>query len=111
MNDDKTRIAHMIEHIQRIQTMLQGISENQFYQSISLLDAVSFNFAILGEAANKVSEEMRKRHSEIPWGSIIGMRNILIHDYVKSNPKYMWDAVQKDLAPLCRQLEEILSSF
>ena len=101
----------MIEHIQRIQTMLQGISESQFYQSFSLIDGVSFNFAILGEAAYKVSGEIRERHSEIPWGSIIGMRNILIHDYVKSNPKYMWDAVQKDLDPLCRQLEEILKSL
>ena len=55
MIDDKARIEHMIEHVRRIQTMLQDVSEEQFYQSFALVDGVSFNFAILGEAANKVS--------------------------------------------------------
>ena len=111
MNDDKTRIEHMISHIRRIQTILQGVSETQFYNTCSLVDSVSFNFAVLGEAANKISAELQNRHSEIPWSNIIGMRNILIHDYEKTNPRYMWEAVQNDLNPLCQQLEEILRNF
>ena len=49
MNDDKARIEHMVEHIKRIQTQLQNVTEEQFYNSLVLVDAVSFNFAILGK--------------------------------------------------------------
>ena len=108
MIDDKARIEHMIEHIRRIQTMLQEVSEEQFYQSFALVDGVSFNFAIMGEAANKVSAEVRGRHTDIPWGSIIGMRNFLIHDYSKAKPKYLWEAVQNDLPPLLLKLEDVV---
>ena len=78
MNDDKARIEHMIEHIKRIQTQLQNVTEEQFYHSLILVDAVSFNFAILGEAANMVSDEIQGKYSAIPWRNIIGMRNFLM---------------------------------
>jgi len=51
MNDDKTRIPHINEHSRRILMMLQDITEEHFYNSPTLVDAVSFNFAVLGEAA------------------------------------------------------------
>ena len=111
MNDDKARIEHMIEHIKRIQTQLQNVTEEQFYNSLVLVDAVSFNFAILGEAANMVSDELHGRYSTIPWRNIIGMRNFLIHGYMKLQPRYLWETAQNDLLPLLRQLEEILKSF
>ena len=44
--------------------MLQDVSEEQFYQSFALVDGVSFNFAILGEAANKVSTEVRGLYAD-----------------------------------------------
>ena len=110
-NDDKTRIMHLIEHIQRIQVILQGVSEEQFYQSTTLIDAVSYNFAILGEAANRLSSDIQNKHPEIPWGNIIGMRNILIHDYMKSKPHYLWEGTQNELPPLLQQLEAILKSL
>ena len=111
MNDDKARIEHMIEHIKRIQSQLQNVTEEQFYNSLVLVDAVSFNFAILGEAANMVSDELHGRYSTIPWRNIIGMRNFLIHGYMKLQPRYLWETAQNDLLPLLRQLEEILKSF
>ena len=110
-SEDKTRLGHMVERIQRIQTAMQDVSEEQFYQSPLLLDGVTYNFAILGEAANNVSDAIQGAHPEIPWGNIIGMRNILVHDYMKSKPHYLWQAVVHDLPPLLRQLEEIMGEL
>ena len=111
MTDDRARIEHMLQSIERIQDAMKDVSEEDFFQSRILLDAMSFNFAILGEAANKVSDRLQADHPEIPWGDIIGMRNILIHDYVKPQPKYMWDAYRNDLEPLKARLLEILKEL
>ena len=76
MTGDRARIEHMLQSIERIQDAMKDVSEEDFFQSRILLDAMSFNFAILGEAANKVSDRLQADHPEIPWGDIIGMRNI-----------------------------------
>ena len=86
MTGDRARIEHMLQGIERIKEAMKDVSEEDFLRSRILLDAMSFNFAILGEAANKVSDRLQADHPEIPWGDIIGMRNILIHDYVKPQP-------------------------
>jgi len=111
MTDDRARIEHMLQGVERIKDAMKDVSEEQFYQSRILLDAMSFNFAILGEAANKVSDELQAKHPEIPWGDIIGMRNVLIHDYVKPQPKYMWDAYRNDLDSLKKHLQKILKEL
>ena len=111
MTGDRARIEHMLQGIERIQDAMKDVSEEDFFQSRILLDAMSFNFSILGEAANKVSDRLQADHPEIPWGDIIGMRNILIHDYVKPRPKYMWDAYRNDLDSLKAQLLEILKEL
>ncbi len=104
MSEDAERIEHMLDRITYIQSMLSNVSQEEFFNSRVLLDAVSFNFAVLGEAANKLSKQLRSENADIPWGDIIGMRNILIHDYVKSEPIYMWDACKNNLEPLRKRL-------
>ena len=111
MNNDKSRIEHMIEHSRRILTMLQDVTAEQFYASQTLIEAVSFNFAVLGEAAGKVSAELRNRYPSIPWRTITGMRNFLIHDYVKIQPQYLWETAQNDLPPLLVDLEAVCRSL
>ena len=111
MTDDRARIEHMLQGVERIKDAMKDVSEEDFFESRILLDAMSFNFAILGEAANKVSDELQAKHPEIPWGDIIGMRNVLIHDYVKPQPKYMWDAYRNDLDSLKKHLQKILKEL
>jgi uncharacterized protein with HEPN domain len=63
---------------------------------------------IVGEAANRVSEDTQKQHPEIPWRQIVGLRHRLIHGYDAVDLDILWDIVQYDLPPLIASLEEIL---
>ena len=63
---------------------------------------------IIGEAANKVSMEVRSKYMNIPWLDIIGMRHHLIHGYFEVDLDIVWDTVTRDVQPLIVELEKIL---
>ena len=63
---------------------------------------------IMGEAAGKVSAEIRTQSSAIPWQDISGMRNRLIHAYFDIDLDVVWTTVTRDLPSLKTDLEKIL---
>ena len=63
---------------------------------------------IIGEAAGKVSAEVRAQYNAIPWQDISGMRNRLIHVYFDIDLDVVWTTVTKDLPLLKAELEKIL---
>jgi uncharacterized protein with HEPN domain len=65
---------------------------------------------IIGEAAANVSEDCRKVFPNIPWSSIVGMRNRLIHAYIDIDIDRVWDTITDDLPPLIATLEKILTN-
>ena len=67
-------------------------------------DAIMFNLIIMGEAANRISEEFQAKHPEIPWSSIIGTRNVIVHGYDQVKLQIVWDIIQKDLPSLKKSL-------
>lgn len=62
----------------------------------------------IGEAARKVSEEMRNAHPEIPWLQIIALRHRIAHDYFHLDLVRMWDIVQHDIPALILLLEPLI---
>ena len=110
MNDIE-RISHMIESIQKIQDIVGDASKNDFMNSRTKQDAVLYNFAILGEAAGRLSPALRQNNSDIPWGNMIGMRNVLIHDYVKTDFNFVWNTIINDIVPLRQKLLKIQASL
>jgi uncharacterized protein with HEPN domain len=52
---------------------------------------------IVGEAAGRISAAMRESHPEIPWRQIVGLRNILAHEYGQVAVERVWALVQEDL--------------
>ena len=65
---------------------------------------------IIGEAAGRISNEVRSHHPQIPWRNITGMRHHLIHAYYDVNLDIVWQTVTEDLPPLITSLENIFAS-
>ncbi|MGB7414704.1 MAG: DUF86 domain-containing protein [Thermosynechococcaceae cyanobacterium] len=71
--------------------------------------AVLYEIVVIGEAANRLSPEFQANHPTIPWKDIIGMRNILAHQYDKVDSEVVWDAVCQDIPELIALLHSLLS--
>jgi uncharacterized protein with HEPN domain len=70
--------------------------------------ALSMSVGIVGEAASKISRTLRDEHPEIPWRSIIAMRNFLIHDYASIDRSVLWETAAHKVPELLAELEKIL---
>ena len=64
---------------------------------------------IVGEAASRVSTDIKETHPEIPWAGIVGMRNRLVHGYFDVNLVRVWETVEQDIPRLIMQLEGLIS--
>ena len=72
-------------------------------------DAVIRQFSIIGEASAKLSPIMKAKHKGIPWKDIVGMRNIIVHDYSETDLTTIWDTIERGLAPLQKTVRIMLS--
>jgi uncharacterized protein with HEPN domain len=62
----------------------------------------------MGEAANKVSEDVRASHTQIPWKAIVGMRNRLVHAYFDVDTDVIWQTIQVELPAVLPHLDDLL---
>ena len=67
-----------------------GLSYEQFLADSKTVDAVVRNFEIIGEAANRLPDEIRDRFPNIDWQRIRGFRNRIVHDYMGIDYKIVW---------------------
>lgn len=72
------------------------------------LHAIERVVGTIGEAASRVSVEVREGNPQIPWAQIVGMRHRLIHGYLDVNVDRLWETVQVSIPALIIELEKLL---
>lgn len=63
-------------------------------------DAVIRHFEIIGEAVKSLPDDFRSKHPKIPWKSIAGFRDVLIHQYFGINAATVWSTIENQLPAL-----------
>lgn len=79
-----------------------------FAADAKTLKAVLADFAIIGEAAAHLPEEVTNRYPDVPWRAMRGMRNFVIHAYFSVEPAIVWETIRDDLPDLAARLRTIL---
>ncbi len=98
--DDSLYIGHILDAIEKIESYLKDTNAEVFVKTDLLIDATVRELAVIGEAANHFSEEFEREYPEIPFSDIVGMRNLLIHDYTGVDATYLWKTYKEDLPEL-----------
>ena len=68
-------------------------------------DATLRNLAVIGEAVRALPAETVTSMPDVPWTSIAGLRNIVVHEYFRVNPELISDIVDNYLDQLSEALE------
>ncbi|MEB3283310.1 MAG: HepT-like ribonuclease domain-containing protein [Lyngbya sp.] len=102
-------IWDVVQAIQRIETFTQGLDEAAYLGNILVQQAVERNLEIIGEAARRrITEEFRNTHPEIDWRGVIGLRNVVAHQYEQINQEQIWQIITTILPNLQEQLQALL---
>jgi uncharacterized protein with HEPN domain len=98
----------MLEAAEEIKTFTSMKKREDLDQDRKLSLSIIRLLEIIGEAAKKVSDEIRSKYTEVPWEAIIGTRNRLIHAYFDVDLDIVWETVQRDIPSLISYLVKII---
>jgi uncharacterized protein with HEPN domain len=87
------------------------LSFDQFLNDRKTRAAIVWQICVIGEAANRLSENIRQQTSEIDWRRMIDMRNILIHGFNRIDYTIVWHAAQEELPPLVDSIKRLLEDL
>ncbi|MGB9596009.1 MAG: DUF86 domain-containing protein, partial [Candidatus Poribacteria bacterium] len=86
------------------------LSYEEFSNDRKTIDAVIRKLEIIGEAANRIPKEITGKFNNINWEGIIGLRNIIAHQYFDIDLRIIWRIINDQIPELKEHLQRILSS-
>ena len=110
LNKDYYIILSMLETIEKIMRYTAGYhSAEELYQNDRDFDASMMNFIVIGEAVEKLTDELKEKNGQIDWQKIYTLRNILAHHYFGINVDIVWQIICNDLPKLKDDLNKLLN--
>jgi uncharacterized protein with HEPN domain len=104
---DENKLRDILDAIEAIKAYSVQ-SYDEFLADPKTQDAILYNLIIIGEAANQITEEYQEQHYTIPWSSMIGTRNIIVHGYDQVKLQIVWKILQRDLESLKTEITKAL---
>lgn len=106
----KLYLWEIIESLFAIQSYMKDVTVDDFLDKRMVQDAVVRRMEIIGEASNQIPEEIRDKYKDVDWSGMIGLRNIVIHDYFEVDYEDIWEIVNKEVESTSNQFFKIAAS-
>lgn len=98
----------MLVAIDKIKKYVDSLSYDSFSADEMRIDAVLRNLEVIGEAAGNIPIEIREMYPQIQWKKIVGLRNIIIHEYFGVDMDIVWDIIKNNLDDLRNHVQKAL---
>jgi uncharacterized protein with HEPN domain len=99
----------MIDAAEALAAFVDGRVSQDLNSDRMLLFAVVRAIEILGEAASRLSAEAQRQIPEVPWASVVGMRNRLVHGYFDVDTEIVWKTATVEVPALLQALNRAVS--
>ena len=111
MRDYSIYLQDILSNIEHAETFAANLSLDEFIQNYQVNYAVVRCLEIIGEACKQIPQTMRNKYPEIPWQRIIGVRNVIVHEYAAVDIEIIWGTVKNDLPVLKNQIQQIITDL
>lgn len=110
MRRDRTRLADILDAIEQVEK--HASRGRAVFETDELVQIwVVHHLQVIGEAARALTDELKERHPDVPWPLIVGMRNIIVHEYFIYDLNEAWKVAENDLPRLKQKVTAILDEM
>jgi len=106
--DPDVYLQDMLSCCEKVRRYVERLDLNAFKADELTFDAVLRNLEVLGEAAKRVPEDVRRRMPGIDWRGASGLRDVLIHGYSGIEADIVWDVVRNKLPAVEAEIRRVL---
>ena len=111
MKHNDVYLKHIVDEISFLLEATENLNLDSFVENEMYTRAFSRSFEIIGEAVKNLSSDFRKKHRNIEWKKISGMRDRIIHQYFNVDYEILWDVVKNKLPKIKKEIEIILTQM
>ena len=108
--DWRFRVRDILAAVQAIGEYTDGMTYEAFVADARTRDAVVRNLMTMGESVRWIPDVILSAHPAVPWRTLRGVRNVVVHEYFGVDDVILWETVRGDLPPLAPLLEDVLAS-
>ena len=95
----------------KIQRYTDTLNRDTFETNELVVDGVVRNLEVIGEAARNIPESVRSRHPDVPWKKMIGLRNIVAHEYFGIDLGIVWEIATRNIEETKAAVESVLEQY
>ncbi len=103
-------LLNMFDSIEKIKKYSGSFKNaDELYADSKSFDAVMMNFVVIGEMAEKLTEDFKKStESQIDWFKVRGFRNIIAHNYFGIDAEEVWQIIENSVLDMEIKIKKIL---
>jgi uncharacterized protein with HEPN domain len=108
---DRASLVDMLGFAREVVAFMRGRKRKDLDSDRAFLRSLERSLELVGECARRISVGTREAYPSISWRDIIGMRNIIAHEYGRVDPDELWKTANRDVPLLVSNLEAIVAAL